>query len=31
MWGWRQSGAIDGEAEIVTGFGGGFGTDDELV
>ena len=28
VWGGRPSGIINGEAEVVSGFGEGFGTDD---
>ena len=31
VWGGRQSGVINGEAEVVNGFGEGFGTDDDCV
>ncbi len=31
VWGGRQSGVIDGEAEVVSGFGVQYGTDDDHV
>ena len=31
VWGGRQSGVIDGEAEVVSGFGEGFGANDDHV
>jgi len=31
VWGGGQSGVIDGEAEVLSGFGEGFGTDHDHV